>query len=715
MVDTADEVDDIPSVDDVLLGYDKAMTPGSNQKNSKTFTCNDNDDTLSDPLDKQQQQQNDIIAMFSEDDNLNCTSGYQKPASQDTDIRVAAGDTLVIHDLDDDGSENASHAGFMDEESARNYQQILANRNASALAGKFKCTRQHEREDKGTGKRVDSPETRFPNGVLDSSSDSDDSFVRVRHGRPLRHRLPHHESDSEAIDEPDALDEHRIIDHRLRSSAKPKPTLLSRYEQARLRAQHSNAESEPDNSDLDQDIIKDTHEIAHKDHIGNIKGAQSTDRTGFVDMPETDSETERMPRKSVLVIHGSSEESDTDFISETEETCQARNQPVAKARMEKFLSAFEPKRRKQMHQRLELKNVLAETDDRGLMSPAISEPTRRPTMRVRGYSDALDDDLADFIVDEEEEERVDGNESELGVATNGNGQHSAAIANRRSDVQVLSDSDLSNSDIDELERDAIIAQMPEQFSQFDLPTSFKTYVQYLVYWLCNGRIKPELSTKNARYFYFAYITISRVIDSVEQSLVESSAWVDSFRRDLHRYPEIHFTRIMAIEGCDACHFRKNRTATFCLGLLGKPYDREELIPPQPGEKVTATSSETQDVGENSPMTVSGDDDSDFETGGLLRKRSVVEFNVGKTCKQRAETGHELHHYFYHLAHLVEISLSTLSINDHGIGIEEEDEDGGWINREPDDLVEILDSQGMVDKLFANFKDLLSRSKSGFAS
>ncbi|KAJ1784696.1 hypothetical protein LPJ59_006300, partial [Coemansia sp. RSA 2399] len=220
-----------------------------------------------------------------------------------------------------------------------------------------------------------------------------------------------------------------------------------------------------------------------------------------------------------------------------------------------------------------------------------------------------------------------------------------------------------------------------------------------------------LSNKNARYFFFAYITIARVIDSVEQSLVESSAWVDSFRRDLHRFPEIHFSRISAIEGCDACHFRKNRTATFCLGLLGKAYDREELIPPRPGEPVATDASETQDNGRDSPMIVSDDEDSDFETGAFRRKRSAVEFNVGKICKQRAETGHELHHYFYHLAHLVEISLSTLSFHGHIDGVEA----GSWNLVDPDDLVEMLDGQGMVDKLFTDFKALLSRSKSGFAS
>ncbi|KAJ1663365.1 hypothetical protein EV178_005082 [Coemansia sp. RSA 1646] len=633
------ESDDIPSVDAVILGYDKASVSDNSYLQDKP-PANDDVSVDSPP---NEQQQNDIIAMFSDDEDNHSakeiTASYQKSPSQGTTAEVSAREPAIIHDFGDDGSSSASHMGFIDEESARNYQRILANK-----------------------------------------------------------------SDSEVGDEPGVLDKRRIIGHRLRSSARPKRTLLSRYEQARLRAQHSIGNSEPENSDLDQDAIKDAQGIVDDGYTSRIDHFRKNDREK-VDMPDTDSETERIPRKSVLVIHDSSEEGDSDFISETEEFYPAKKQPATNAKLEKFLSVFEPNRRKQMHQKLETKNGLGRKS--GSLNPDVAgSPQHRPAKIARGYSDELDDDLADFIVDEEENAGEDESGSDI---ANGSSRHVVSIDNHKPNIEVLSDGDLlSDSDPDQSEREAVMAQMPEQFSQFDLPTSFKTYVQYLVYWLCNGRHKPELSNKNARYFFFAYITIARVIDSVEQSLVESSAWVDSFRRDLHSYPEIHLSRIAAIEGCDACHFRKNRTATFCLGLLGKPYDREVLIPPHPGEYPTLSFDDTQDSSQDNLMVVSDDEDSDFETGFLQRKHSVVEYNVGRTCKQRAETGHELHHYFYHLAYLVEISLSTLSF--HG-----ESNDGEWIHKEPEDLVEMLDGQGMVDKLFTNFKDLLSRSKSGFAS
>ncbi|KAJ2398113.1 hypothetical protein GGI23_003306 [Coemansia sp. RSA 2559] len=629
-VDSTDDMDEIPSIDAILLGYDKTKMHGSGQYNGKAPIS---DDTSMNSHNVQ--QQNDIIAMFSGDedshDMTKDSTSDRRSLSQDTAIRGFPKGPSAVHYLDDDGSSNASHMGFIDEESARNYQRILANRKNSESASRSETTNPVERGNKGAGKR------------------------------------------------------------------------------ARLRAQYSTGDSEQENSDFDQDAIKSTQGIVRDDHGNKIGDIQGIDWTG-IDMPDTDSETERMPRKGVLVIHGSSEESDNDFISETEELYPTKVQPVTNTRLEKFLSVFEPKRRKQMHQKLEMKNVLA--GKHGDVTPDLIELPQHPTKIVRGYSDELDDDLADFIVDEEES--VDGNESELDIAKSNNDRHVAGVGKRKSTVQVLSDGDLlSDSDPDEAERDddATMAQLPEQFSQFDLPTSFKTYVQYLVYWLCNGRHKPELSDKNAKYFFFAYITIARVIDSVEQSLVESSAWVDSFRRDLHRYPEIHFSRISAIEGCDACHFRKNRTATFCLGLFGKAYDREELVPPRPGELVATDSSEMQDNGRDSPTTVSDDEDSDIEAGAFRRKRSAAEFNVGKICKQRAETGHELHHYFYHLAHLVEISLSTLSFSGHNNGVEA----GSWNLVDPDDLVEMLDGQGMVGKLFIDFKALLSRSKSGFAS
>ncbi|KAJ2763121.1 hypothetical protein H4S06_000274 [Coemansia sp. BCRC 34490] len=471
-----------------------------------------------------------------------------------------------------------------------------------------------------------------------------------------------------------------------------------------------NLQKNPTDFDLES-AVDDTQE-------GVVNGDTNIDEYNFqagqsnADILQTDFETERMPRKSVLVIHDSSGESDNDFISEIEEPYPAKEQAPSNDKLKTFLSAFEPKRRMQMHRKMEAKK------DLGNKSEALDLGNHRspqyPAKAVKGYSDDLDDDLADFIVDDED--AADGSDSGLEIV-NGNEQHILSSKSRNPKRHGTSDDDLlPDLGLEQPMEDTAMAQIPEEFSQFDLPTSFKTYVQYLVYWLCNGRHKPELSAKNAKYFFFAYVTVSRVIDSVEQSLVESSAWVEDFRRDLHSYPEIHFLRIAGIEGCDACHFHKNRTATFCLGLLGEPYDRDMLIPPRPGESVAVKTSDLlndEESNMDSPMVVSDEDDSDIETVFLHdKKRSVVEYNVGKTCKQRAEIGHELHHYFYHLALLVEISLSTISLqrqdDDHSV-------EGDWMHSEPEDLVDRLDSEGSIDRLFAEFKELLSRSKSGFAS
>ncbi|KAJ2521157.1 hypothetical protein H4217_001564 [Coemansia sp. RSA 1939] len=530
------------------------------------------------------------------------------------------------------------------------------------------------------------------------------------------------DTDNSSSNNKERTEEHRDIQSqgdtvhnsakKLRSSIKPKSSSLSRYEQARLNAQHSVGDSETENSDFDLECaVDDTKE-------GVVNGDTHIDEYNFqagqfnADILQTDSETERMPRKNVLVIHDSSGESDNDFISEIEEPYPAKEQAASNDKLKTFLSAFEPKRRMQMHRKMEAKK------DLGNKSEALGLGNHRspqyPAKAVKGYSDDLDDDLADFIVDDED--ATDGSDSGLEIV-NGNEQHILSSESRNPKRHGTSDDNLlPDLGLEQLMEDTVMAQIPEEFSQFDLPTSFKTYVQYLVYWLCNGRHKPELSAKNARYFFFAYVTVARVIDSVEQSLVESSAWVEDFRRDLHSYPEIHFLRIAGIEGCDACHFHKNRTATFCLGLLGESYDRDMLIPPRPGESVAVKTSDLlndEESNMDSPMVVSDEDDSDIETGFLHdKKRSVVEYNVGKTCKQRAEIGHELHHYFYHLALLVEISLSTISLQRQG---DDHSVEGDWMHSEPEDLVDRLDSEGTIDRLFAEFKDLLSRSKSGFAS
>ncbi|KAJ2328716.1 hypothetical protein GGH92_009819, partial [Coemansia sp. RSA 2673] len=87
------------------------------------------------------------------------------------------------------------------------------------------------------------------------------------------------------------------------------------------------------------------------------------------------------------------------------------------------------------------------------------------------------------------------------------------------------------------------------------------------------------------------------------------------------------------------------------------------------------------------------------------------YNLGKVCQMRSEICHELHHYFYHLAHTVEIRLETLdyeAIHPSMGGRSREDVS-------PDDLVEMLDAQGDIDHLFQEFKDCISRAKSGFTS
>ncbi|KAJ2661899.1 hypothetical protein IWW48_002130 [Coemansia sp. RSA 1200] len=663
-----------------------------------------------------EQQQNDIFAMFSDADNSNSsnkerTEEHHDIQSKGGTVHNSAEKSANVCAFDDENASSTACGGFIDEESARNYQQILANKRKGESIGRMENTQGVKRDSKGKSKQENPLEASPSNVLSDSDSSSDSSFVKVRHGRSLRPCLLH-ESDSEAAEEPDVLDKRRILGHRLRSSIKPKNSSLSRYEQARLKAQHSVGDSETENSDLDlESAVDDTQE-------GVVNGDTNIDEYNFqvgqpnADILQTDSETERMPRKSVLVIHDSSGESDNDFISEIEEPYSAKEQSASNDKLKTFLSAVDPKRRMQMRRKMEAKR------DLGNRSEALNLDNHRspqyPAKAVKGYSDDLDDDLADFIVDDED--ATDGNDSGLEIV-NGNVQPILSSEGRNPKRHGTSDDDLLPClSLEQPREDAVMAQIPEEFSQFDLPTSFKTYVQYLVYWLCNGRHKPELSAKNARYFFFAYVTVARVIDSVEQSLVESSAWVEDFRRDLHSYPEIHFLRIAGIEGCDACHFHKNRTATFCLGLLGESYNRDMLIPPRPGESVGVKTSDLlndEESSMDSPMVVSDEDDSDIRTEFQHdKKRSVVEYNIGKICKQRAEIGHELHHYFYHLALLVEISLSTISLQRQDDGHSVEDD---WMHSEPEDLVDKLDSEGSIDRLFAEFKELLSRSKSGFAS
>ncbi|KAJ2487563.1 hypothetical protein EV174_000458 [Coemansia sp. RSA 2320] len=410
-----------------------------------------------------------------------------------------------------------------------------------------------------------------------------------------------------------------------------------------------------------------------------------------VDTLDTDSEDEQTARNDIMIIRDSSEE-DNDFVSDPEDPLPysrvAGRSGKSREKLDTFLSKFTPQRRRHVQQqKLNWRPGSAATKTHRTRT----SPSRTTPKSVKGYSQELDDDIADFIVDD------DAVECPAEVSAS---RHISASAY---------DSDASaRPKFSRGGPDGVMALMPDEFSMFDLPTSFKAYIQYLVYWICNGRRKPVVSETNARYFFQAYIAVARVIDSVEQSVVASSAWVEPFRTSLYSYPDFAYSRISGIPGCDACHFHSNRTATFCVTLSGSPYKRTILAPPMPGEMV----SEADDAeGEESDNVVTINDDSEDDSAKGKQAQPHFDYNLGKTCKLRSEICHELHHYLYHLANVVEIHLQTLELDSS----QQSASGGGWEDVPPDDLVEMLDKRGQVDDLFQQFKELVSRSKSEFTS
>ncbi|KAJ2041960.1 hypothetical protein H4S04_007561 [Coemansia sp. S16] len=602
----------------------------------------------------------------------------------------------------------APQMDFMDEESAKNYQRILENskRERAERRRTFRAggSRNNNETSPTTAKsplrtnpvlatRGLPPLAKEPSTSADELPDDPlaDNTRSSRHTTPSKRKrhAPLRICDSEASDDNEVLDERKILDQRLRTKPKLSLATPSRFEQARL-----NMERETYASDSDND---DRHSIGAYDS-GNGGGA-------VIDTLDTDSEPERPVGSAVMVIRDSSDD-DNDFISDPEDHRPvyprvAGRSKESKKQLDSFISHFEPGRRKQMQQRL---NRNSDRSDSRHHRPSTS-PRAAPTV-VKGYSQDLDDDIADFIVDDDAD-----------AATEEPTGHTAGTSAYDSDISARP----------KFSREGprgVMALMPDEFSLFDLATSFKAYVQYLVHWICNDHNKPVLTEVNARYFFQAYIAVARVIDSVEQSVVASSAWVEPFRTSLHSYPDYAASSIPGTPGCDACHFHSNRTATFCVTLSGTPYKRSILAPPQPGELTSEemvpedeAESEKDDEsggGQNDVVTIDDDSDDLDSTESPNSKagdQPYVEYNLGKVCQMRSEICHELHHYFYHLAHTVEIRLETLdyeAIHPSMGGRSREDVS-------PDDLVEMLDAQGDIDHLFQEFKDCISRAKSGFTS
>ncbi|KAJ2741633.1 hypothetical protein GGI20_005051 [Coemansia sp. BCRC 34301] len=596
--------------------------------------------------------------------------------------------------FDDDDDDTLQKMDFMDEESATNYQRILANskRERSERRRTFR-----ERDASLQTKKPLSPPlpTKQPSASADELPDDPlaaASTLPLQHTTPSKRKrhAPLRICDSEASDDNDVLDERRILQQRLRTKPEPSLATSSRFEQARLKMERETYDSDSDHEDLCSIGVYDS---------GNGRGT-------IFDPLETDSEPERLASHAVMVIRDSSDEDD-DFISDPEDSPPrpriAGHSRASKGDVSTFISKFAPLRRRQMQNKIDRKT--GNHQQQLLLSPAPN------TVRAaKGYDYDLDDDIADFIVEDDDD--TGGGI----VADTPNGETSAGAY------------DSDNSARPRLSREGprgVMALMPEEFGMFDLRTSFRAYVQYLVYWICNDHQKPVFKDTNAQYFFQAYIAVARVIDSVEQSVVASSAWVEPFRTSLHSYPDYAASSIAGTQGCDACHFHSHRTATFCVTLSGTPYKRSILAPLKPGEAAsrnseaesdsTAENDEEEGGGGQSEIVTIGDDSDDAEEiasepGGV--DQSHVDYNLGKTCKMRSEICHGLHHYFYHLAHTVEVCLETL---DYESKAAPSMGGRGWEDAVPDDLVDMLEANGDTDKLFHQFKDCISRAKSGFTT
>ncbi|KAJ2499527.1 hypothetical protein GGH96_003448 [Coemansia sp. RSA 1972] len=573
---------------------------------------------------------------------------------------------------------------FMDKESADNYQRLLnVHRQAKQRAAEKAARRQRsvrEQIPQPVSSEAVSPVPIKQSPIakhvpLDSANDLPEDpldFNASTHGArrhsetPHQPRVKHQISDSDGSDDEvsDVLDHRAIIGQRLRTR-QAVSSVRSRFEQARRdvhrRVYESDSDAASELADPGVEII-DSH---GENELANYP----------IDMPETDSEPERTKQSAVLVIRDSSD--DDDFISDPDDPpALPLIKPTPKqpnAKMNAFLSAFEPQRQKQMKRKLQQRTGTDTVHPRGLSE----------SRTVQGYSDELDDELADFIVDDDVDNEIIAH------------THASPSAGNKD----RSESDDSARPTFGMDRPhGALSLMPEEFSQLDLRTSFKTYVQYLVYWICNNREKPRLSDDIARYFYLGYITVARVIDSVEQSVVASSVWLTDFCTDLYRYPEYSVTHITAVPGCEACHFRKNRTATFCVTLSGTPYKRTMLAPPQ-------TENEIDEIDETEAST----SDALCVDSGDGTALSVPAYNVGSTCMQRSSVCHKLHHYFHHLSDDVEAALEGL-LEDGKSNVTNEPDD-----IEPGDMVAKLESRGTTDKLYDEFQSLVDSAKSEFTS
>jgi hypothetical protein len=252
------------------------------------------------------------------------------------------------------------------------------------------------------------------------------------------------------------------------------------------------------------------------------------------------------------------------------------------------------------------------------------------------------------IKDQSSSENEDASDELLGSPTPFKGAKPSSELNGSED-EILDSGDSS----DFIVEDDNVFQLPAQFSMEshqDLSHQFKQIFQFFVHIAVQPpkRRSSFMKKKLARtldtfysilgiyipfpdeeYFSVPLQTMRRKLLGIRDSLVASSVWKPTFKKDLERYPEFSLTELCdAVPSCDACRLG-GRMSTLMGRLTGSRYDLSGFGP------VNSSSSMLVFLISNLFTQLLSDESEDDE---------CIEYHLGRFCAKRTRVYHEFSHW-----------------------------------------------------------------------
>lgn len=234
----------------------------------------------------------------------------------------------------------------------------------------------------------------------------------------------------------------------------------------------------------------------------------------------------------------------------------------------------------------------------------------------------------------------------------------------------------------------------------------KELFRYAVDWMVQKKINPGFNMNDEIYD----LTFKKLDDEVRGlagSKFESSAWTPEFTIALKARPEIAYHKLDRVgehwgrDKCDACN-RSGHPATYEVQFHGKPYYRETLEDVENGNEDSDSDSDDDDESDPDATVY------DAQSREVLPETTT--FYLGKFCMSNAITAHDLNHWRYHLAEVVEEWLKKSGYFRPDKVVERSNLSTRKLRKKANKIVTKMEEEGEVRALWKAFREKIDSAR-----